>query len=338
MTTSVAPLRKRLRRAVLSTFESLPPEYLEQSDAFLAQLRGRLVPRVRSERVPHEAEAPILGRVLVASANGLLLWQDDHCRRLIGGFFYGLARAGAHWYAFRRVTERSGQILRFRLVDGAVEDLECVVKGLSPEIHQMDVWSGHLHATDTATNRILSYRIGPGGGLRRSATKEPVGPARGVEHPNYVHLNSLYRSDGRVFLVFHNQSRKTGRSSEVAILSDELRLIERRSIDARCAHNFAIVRGRWIFCDSMGGRVGIGDKFVELGTFTRGLVVRGNRAVVGGSNFGERTRRRDGSGFLYELDLDSVTVTGRVTLGGSGSIYELRGLDQGDLGQSEGAG
>jgi hypothetical protein len=314
----------------------IPKVCLELVDSAVARVRGRLVPATCLERVPYKADGEILSGLLIATSTGLLLWDGASCRRVLPGFFYGLTRVRGTWYAFRQVTKRSGQILRFRIASGRVEDLSCVKQGLSHNIHQMDVWAGRLHLADTDANRIRVFEIETGGGLRFLRDVEPVGPARhGWKDPNYVHLNSLYRKDGRVFVMFHNASRKTQRKSEIAVLSDELRLQERIPTASRCAHNFVIQDGRWIYCDSLDGGLVVGEQRVEIGMMTRGLAVRGSQAVVGCSRIGARPKRLKGPGELVQVDLDRVEVVGRMRFEDVGAVHELRTLDGEDLGMSE---
>ena len=312
----------------------LPASTIPVLDAAYARVRGRLVPRPCREPVQTEPAGGPPVELLIATASGLLHARRGELCRILKGYVYGLSIHKGRWWAFRRISERSGQLISFELNGDKVRDVRCEFTGLDPEVHQIDFIGSDLYATDTALNRVMVFDIS-GRRTRLVRTAYPAGRTRRTSGgAEYVHLNSVYQADDRTYLVFHNQSRKTGKPSEVAILDENLQLVERREINGKCAHNVALWRDELIVCDSLGGTVLIGSQTMPLGAFTRGLAIVDDHAFVGGSNFAGRTHRHEGDGNLFHLDLSSAKLLSQWTLKDVGSVYEIRAVAACDQGMS----
>jgi hypothetical protein len=315
----------------------LPRTTVERIDNVYWRLRGKGLPRSCHDDVAFSTDGIIPARLFAATASGLVYFDGNGFRRLLKGFFFGLTAHDGRWYAFRKVSEISGQLVSFRFEAEVVDDLKAEKHALSPGMHQIDAFRGRLWALDTANNRLLIYRF-TRGSLGRAQAVYPAGRApRGRTDPNYVHMNSVFCAGGGVHLVYHNHTKITGRASQIAVLDDRLDVERVIDTPAGCAHNLALWQESLVFCDSLAGSLVVGDGAIALGDFTRGLALVDGQAIVGGSRFAHGEDRVHGSGRLFVCDLASRQVTARIVLEGVGSVYEVRSLDPPDQAMSANA-
>lgn len=327
-------LLSKTRKLFFKGLGFLPLPIVQQVDAWVYQLRSRLLPRPIKEVVEFEADGKVPGRLMVATASGLVIFDGNVCYRIMGGFFFGLTHYNDRWYAFRKLSNWSGQVISFTLDSLCVDDLRCELTGLSPRIHQIDVFNDHLYMMDTYNNRLLVYSLNgakPGAPIK----VYPAGKATDRSDPNYVHMNSVLVTNDRIYLVYHNLSRDTGRNSAVAMLNHKYELLESMLLDARCAHNVAIWNGKFLCCSSQDGTLSIDGYQLQLGDWSRGIALFEDECVVGGSQRAKREERSRGHGFLYHCDLRVPKVVSSVVLKDVGSVYEVRSIDPADLSLSE---
>jgi hypothetical protein len=260
----------------------------------------------------------LLGRsFLVSTKRGLFLLTDGGLVRLMSGEFYGLTRAGQDWYAFQKQGQL-GSVIRFRLGSDRLSD-KAVLKGeLSGGCHQIDFIGGKLCLADTYNNAIMECQpsavaLNPG---RRHF---PAGELeQGRKSANYVHVNSIWRGAEGTFALFHNETAKTGKCSEIVALSSDFRILRRHATPARNGHNIVHYRNRPLYCNSDDGSVMWGSHAAfKCNWFTRGLSVTDSRILVGGSAYGSREARERLPGSIFVLDsefrlLEQVQVPGMV--------------------------
>jgi hypothetical protein len=254
--------------------------------------------------------------------------------RLARGQFYGLTRRGSEWLAFQKLG-KTGRLLRFEL-DRRARWLRAETVGpvLSEGCHQIDLIGDRLFVADSYNNRVLVLEES----RRQLHVVQEMYPAgrldRGRESHNYVHLNSLWRSPNGVLAVLHNETRKTGRPSEIVLLDARGEIRERKATGASHAHNILEYRGRHLYCDSNGGTLRWGgDVAFQCELFTRGLAVTPEHILLGGSAYASREQRTQVEGRLYILDR-AFRALGSIPI--PGMVQEIRGID-GDLGLSNDA-
>jgi hypothetical protein len=210
-----------------------------------------------------------------------------------------------------------------------------VVQGLSGGCHQIDMIDGLLWVCDTYNNRIRAYAQA-GAGLREAFTATPPGElSEARASTNYAHMNSIWRGpDGRIFAFYHNETFKTGRPSEVAELDDRGVELSRVPVQATNGHNVLLHGDRFVYCDSMDGRLRHGSEVVfEAGLFTRGLARAREHWLVGGSVYGRREERAQLGGAVFVLN-DRFQCVRTIEL--PGMVQEIRLIGR-DFGLSQDA-
>ncbi len=149
----------------------------------------------------------------------------------------------------------TGRIVSFCPSLSGLSETRVELLAIDPEIHQIDWVDDRLLVTDTRNNRILEYER-QGKALRLAREAMPLGKlADGSNSENYAHINSVFGCEGKLVLVCHNQTFKTGRPSELIELDRDLKLVSREKMEARCAHNFIASGADSFVCDSMGKRL-----------------------------------------------------------------------------------
>lgn len=311
-------------RLLRRTFRRLPePAALRLYGMWHARtLRASLHP------VHDSVDATVDGRLnvqmLLGTKTGILLYAHGRLTRILRGRFYGISRRGDRWYAYKYETQRFGRIISFRLAGLQCVEVKDELCQLPGEVHQID-WAGScLYVTDTQHNCVRRYAY-RGSQLVCIDRCYPNGTlAFGRRSPNYAHINSVFCDGDRLFIVYHNETKKTGRKSQVAILDLDLRLQNVVSLDAGCAHNVLPIESDIAFCDSMNGAVRLGSRSLSLGLYTRGLAKSGSVLFVGGSDFAARAQRGQSTGHVFTWDCISGQVYSHLTMPQIGSVYEVR--------------
>jgi len=277
-----------------------------------------------------EGLAEGLAPFLAGTQTGLFYVQDGRAWRVMGGSVYGIASHGAprHWTVFQRIPRSFGRLLEVDLETGGFKTL---ARFMSTGVHQIDVVQGRLAVADTYNNRFLLFSDRG----KRLTSIYPCGPLKnGRASHNYRHFNSVFSSRDTIYVVAHNQSAKTGRTSEIFVLDPEWRLLRVIPTESGSAHNVCEIDGELWHCDSRGGSlVKDGDPvFREPGLFTRGLAVNQDHILVGGSVHTRREDREATNGQVIVMDR-GFELLSRIHLMGSGGVQEIRFLTE-DLGMS----
>lgn len=270
-------------------------------------------------------------RHVVATKRGLWCVQGAQVERLAWGHFYGLTVHGDRLLAFQR-GERTGVLWEWRGLGRArAPRMRMLRSDLSPGVHQIDRWGEALLVCDTYHNAVLVLDLERG---HTMASHTPFGAlTRGRASDNYAHLNSLFALRDGLAVLCHNESAKTARSSEIALLDSEFRCRARIPTPARSGHNLIPYRGKPLYCDSLGSALYWGrEPAFHADCFTRGLSVTEDSILVGGSEYADRAARSVAAGCLYELDPDDFGL--RRTLPMPGMVQEIRCLDRPDYGLS----
>jgi len=288
-----------------------------------------------------DGQMPDLSFVVGTSEQGVLLWSAGSLTQLVAcRGAYGITRDhDGIWYAFHK-TGLQGRIVRFRIKDARVSEVGTVVWGLSRGVHQVDLVGGALLVADTYHNSIVEYRQ-PGtlrnrfwtSFDRRSFPSGELTQARAST--NYGHFNSLFASGGRIHVLAHNETMKTGRGSELYVLSDNLQVLERRPVGGSNCHNYYVDDRYELVCRSVEGTVA--DHGVDVfrpGTFTRGLSVASDYLLIGGSDVEpDRERREQTDGYVYVTD-PAFNLVATLTIHRA-QVQEIRRVDRPDFGLSD---
>ncbi len=199
--------------------------------------------------------------------------------------------------------------------------------GLTRGVHQVRVSGDNLLVTDTYRNRLQLFSLAmliAGGGWRRRGVRwaarsvaYPAGPlTRGQRSPNYRHFNSILPGhDGSWRVMAHNDTRKSGRLSQIYTLDRHLRVLAVEETGGGDCHDLLLDRqGRLMFCRSTEGALAVeGSNVVTVPDFTRGLASNNNVILLGGSPRGDRSNRRKSAGSVYVLNAD-YSLIGRLIL------------------------
>jgi hypothetical protein len=272
--------------------------------------------------------------LLIATKRGLYRLVDGKLWHLLSGEFYGLSHFDGRWYAFER-TGSCGRLASFMLIDCKLGDAQRLGERLSPGCHQIDFIGDRLFVTDTYNNRLLVFSI-ENGAMHECAAVFPPGPlAEGRRSENYAHMNSLWSDGERIYLLYHNETAKTQRHSEIVRLDENLAVVETFVTAGRSAHNVIRHAGDFLVCSSLDGSLLHGDREVYRGQrFTRGLCVTNEHIIIGGSDYGKRSDRNRLRGSVTVLDMEYHALAEFEV---PGMVQEIRRTEGFDLGLSNSA-
>lgn len=314
----------------------------DQVRSVLLTLGAFLPPKFEDKLVgPAPELAPDI-KLLVATSVGLFQITDQQIRMLLRGEFYGITEHRDAWIAFEKCG-RLGRLLSLFYPPSSSEDpkrrgwISVSLKGLSRGVHQIDSIGDRLLLADTYNNRVLvASPVESGSRAFRIIDRiYPAGPLRqeGRKSENYVHLNSLFQNGDELFILFHNETKKTGKRSEICTYDLRRGMVrERRVLDAGAGHNVVPWKGELLCCDSLGGRLMLGNTPVfSADSFLRGLAVTEDLILVGGSELAGRRDRRIGTGVIFILNhgfdlLDKLELPG--------AVHEIRHQSGNDYGMS----
>ncbi len=269
------------------------------------------------------------------SHRGLLLYRDGQVFQLFPFLgFYGITMQRGVWYAFHK-TGRHGRIISFRLDGDLITDAGTNVWGLSRGGHQIDFINDALYVTDTYNNAILRYddveTLRNVCWRRYSARLFPNGRLKhGRRSGNYNHFNSIYKYGDTIYLVAHNETRKTGRSSEIFLLDKDFQVKDIRRIDGSNCHNFYKDERLEIIGLSLEGAVqSNGMQVLQVGKFLRGISISDDYYVFGGSDIElDREKRGQTQGTIYVTDRGfNILLTVKLS---DTQIQEIRRVDRPD--------
>lgn len=276
-------------------------------------------------------------QILIGARKGVYLIDKGRLIHLLAGHTYGISEWQDRWYAHQR-GKRGDRIVSFDLRDGQMEDPRVEITDLSPGCHQIDFIGDELYITETYKNRILIYTNESGKMVRKKIWYPKGVLKKGRESDNYVHMNSVWSDGNHVYVLFHNETVKTGRQSEYVILDDNGRVVQTFSTPYQNAHNFIKLGDQHFICDSMNSSLSVnGSPVYQLGMLTKGLAITDQFILVGGSEFAQRQDRDIKGGALHILDrnfdllcavdfpasISEVRVCNAVDFGRSNAVYSL---------------
>mgnify|MGYP007047675054 CR=1 FL=1 len=151
---------------------------------------------------------------------------------------------------------------------------------ISKGCHQIVINDNKIYITDTYNNKILilnnKYEL--------IETIFCLKEINSLQDVNYKHVNSLYIDENYIYCLFHNETSKTGKNSQLCRIGKVKK--DKEIIDTifGCAHNIVRYNNKFLICDSLGSKIFLGDTvFLELEGFTRGLLIYKDKLFMGES-------------------------------------------------------
>ena len=269
------------------------------------------------------------GEFIITGPGGIFYSSTKKIIKLFDGYYYGCSKFDKRWYAITRASRNyhGNHLLSFRIhLNGHAYRTRIELKNLPKGCHQIDFIGQFLYITDTYNNRILVFNP-----ISKQIVKEyyPAGKLKnGRLSANYTHCNSIFSINNINYLLFHNETTKTGLMSQWVKTNNEFEIIERIDSLAGDAHNIYVTNDEVIISDSIKGNLLVNNKVVFSSQFlTRGLSISEDIIVVGGSEFGSRERRGLLKGALSVLDRKYKLIN---QINFPFPIYEVRRVDKKD--------
>ncbi|BGE84887.1 hypothetical protein Ms3S1_13230 [Methylosinus sp. 3S-1] len=244
---------------------------------------------------------------LISTRLGLFAGRREGVKRLLWGYFFGVARHEDAIYLFEACDDPAGssdmgRILRFHLHDGRLSDFVVLAEGLHNQCHQIAVIDDLLCVVDTARQSIVRLRLD--GGLHDIRQPIEVGPRPGGGGA-YRHINSIAEVGERIALMLHNGPVLPEEPSELAWLDRDFNLLSRQPLPGRHCHDILpLPDGSIWHCGSFAGEIidANGARIKISERMTRGLIAVPGGFIVGASLFGPRSDRDILSGSIIYLD------------------------------------
>lgn len=229
-------------------------------------------------------------------------------KTVLYGWFFGLCRHRDALYLFENCGHRDrtvpmGRIVRFDLAGDRLGTPKVIVTGLHTNCHQIAVVDGLLCVLDTANQAILRFTLdGHAVDAQRPFAAAPPHDTSGA----YLHINAIAAVGDRTAIMLHNGKAIPEKTSELAWLDRDWRVIARQPLPGHSCHDIvADERGMLWHCDSMAGDIIAADgtrAHVTDTLMTRGLAITPDAIIVGMSSFGPRHLRSKLHGGVVILD------------------------------------
>lgn len=282
------------------------------------------------------------------------------------GFYFGITFDAHSIYVLCRNYEQQGKGNSVLVFDRAMNVLhEISLKGIVFEGHQMVLRDGALYICNTNKNCITRFAM-------QDRSAQNLYPVPKQRDRNLNHFNSICISGSSMYLLAANRFRNS------FLLEYDYQSFSFQSVDAigLQAHNVVPTPDGFVICDSFHGalaawRTGYSEDGQEFPlhsifllpdeeqvlvqrisqnrvafreqrggpVFPRGLAIADDVAIIGLTEWGKRTVRRDSIGRIMLLGgLSRIIHTGEciraktIDLGTSGAVMDVRVLNAEDLG------
>jgi hypothetical protein len=268
---------------------------------------------VNKEHIDCKINVPDMSnQYLIGTSNkGLMLFSNGKLIQLLkNNGVYGITSFNNWHYAFYK-TGLHGSIIKFHVENDKISSVQKVVYGLSRGVHQIDIIGNDLYITDTYNNAIRIYNniynVRKVHWLKADKSIFPSGKLmKGRLSSNYKHFNSIYSDGNILFVLAHNETKKTNRKSELFALNVKSHGIEKiHQLDGSNCHNIYLDDDLFIYLKSIEGTMCVNnyDRLHVLHVLTRGLSITDTINTVGGSDIQyDKTARQNVNGYLYFLD------------------------------------
>ncbi len=263
------------------------------------------------------------GQYLISTSSGLWYLKGKQISMILPGGCFGITGGPEKWYVCQYTGDYS-RILEFTLFEKnnriLLLERNNYLVGLSPNIHQIDLYKNRLYIVNAEENSIL-VSSEPGKVKEYFPNKKIK---KGSKKSN--HFNSVFINNKNVFVMAHNGTSKNMKDSEIYKLKREtLKTVSIEKINAQKAHNIFFLNAKCGFCNSPKGELIVDNKviFKNENYFLRGVAVNTNSIIVGGSEFATRENRDKTSSMIFELDYNGNVKT-EMFLKNIGQIYDIR--------------
>lgn len=290
----------------------------------------RLLNRLSAE---WNVENKIAGKFLISASSGLWYLNGKKLKMILPGGCFGITGGLKEWYVCQ-YTGNYSRILKFDLIEEKNEvfmvNKKNYLKGLSPNIHQIDLYKNRLYVVNAEENSILVSN-GKNTYSEYFPNKRVKKGAKGSNH-----FNSVFVNENGIHLMAHNGTTKDERDSEIYILDiNTLRVKNKFSLNAQKAHNIFFVNNSLAYCNSPAGELIINESvaFKNENYFLRGIAITEESIIAGGSEFATRENRDKTSSIIFELDY-SGKLKNELLIKNIGQIYDIRYVGN-DLGMSD---
>lgn len=272
-------------------------------------------------------------RILIGSKRGLFLIERGFLFRIYAGKVYGVTFDDSKIYFYEDLNTH-GRILCLRLnaeLCRIGSPLRIVIDGLCSGGHQLDIYKNKLYLLNTYKNAVTEICLR----TEMLSAHYPHGTLeKGRSSDNYNHFNSINLTQEGFCLFAHNETNKTQRVSEIWYLDKKFQCVNVARVPAKNGHNIVHFFGEPLYCDSLAGALKLGNRAVfQCDKFTRGLSVRKDYIIVGGSDYGNRNERNLLGGWLFFLSAVDFKVLFKYPI--PGMVQEVRSLDKQDYAMME---
>lgn len=278
---------------------------------------------------------PPIKFLVSTTSNGLLYFNGSRFVKILDvPLCYGITKYEDEWWVFSQNNEK-GSVSSFNISDEKGYNVRVRIDDLSKAIHQIDFIGNELVVADTKENRVLTFRE-PYKGDRVRCFRDFASwltPSSG-----YCHINSVFATSERIYVLAHNETFKTGKRSEIFVYDRRFKRLSEETIltDCSSAHNVYKDKERELICDSEKGTLLCNKKVVfecDEKCFTRGLAISSDYILVGSSGISPiRNEREYRTGYIYVLD-NAFNKVGRIGIHKT-QIMDIRRVDAIDLGLS----
>lgn len=337
-------LKKLLPISILAYYA----KYKMRSDQYYDQINqkillDRLIGKIENSKpvqianshlrdVTKKEQLPSISFLVGTSDLGLLLVQGEKVFQLIAGKgFYGISKFEEVWYAFQK-TGKHGRIISFQIENQIIYNVQVKLWGLSRGIHQIDFIGNDLIIIDTYFNRIIRYKnlseIFNQYWKKNAIVYYPAGKLKnGRKSQNYKHFNSIFKYQNNIYLVAHNETYKTGNTSEIYILDQNYQIQQIQKTNTANSHNIYIDNKFELACDSWNGTIqNKGKDVINFGMFMRGLSIANDFLIFGGSELETNPSLRSKTkGVVFATNKEFSLIASWIFEGTQ--IHEIRRVD-----------
>lgn len=151
---------------------------------------------------------------------------------------------------------------------------------LSNGCHQITTHNNKFYIADTYNNRVLIYDH-KFNFIQLIYCLKKINSRKDIY---YSHINSIYVDNDNIYMLFHNETLKTGKKSQLCKYNKKNKKIKIINTSFGCAHNILKYKNKFLICDSLNSKIYHGNRiFLNTYGFTRGLLIHNKKLFIGDS-------------------------------------------------------
>jgi len=265
------------------------------------------------------------GIFFISSPKGLFLIKNNKLIQLLKGNYFGITLRKNNVYVYNQ-KRGFGRLIKLYCKDIENIKIKIEITYLPYGCHQIDIVDDDILITNTYHNEIIFYNLEKERITKKQIINGELNNKR--KSLNYAHCNSIFSKDNSIYFMFHNETTKTNKSSQIAKYSKDFKSIEIFEIKAGNAHNIYIKDNEFLFCNSNNNSLMIKNKEpFKCDYFTRGLSISDDIILVGGSEISSREKRKYSSGKVFVLN-NQYKKLGEFQV--PAPVHDIRRLDKKD--------